>query len=503
MKKIFSLIAVLGLFLSSSCDDAIDIIQEGELSEAALFETSNDMQDFLIGNVYPFVSIDNEIGFTANFTDEIGIGPSNGGQGTELFRYILTPAEGYASSLWLNKYTLINRVNRLIRGATLITVKDEADQIRVNSILAEARALRAFAYMQLLAFYSTDMTDPEALGVMLLDFVPEVDTKLPRVRNAEIFALIEADLQFAQTNYRLPEPPIPANQYKFVTQDFINATYARFYLYSGNYALAKQYAQQAITESGLVLTPATPYNAANFYTAGTSNPYRRMWADAAPPGGRGEILFALSRPTAGGGGSIGGTFFFNTTELTGGAFFNMGLNLFSELNENAGDIRRLAFVDPTSTAEDRIIDKYPGRTNAALRNDIKIYRISEMYFILAECAVVENQLSTVAGYIKNIRDARSRIGAVALPVYTSAQDAWADIVDERRKELCFEGHRYIDLKRLGVLANRSIDRNASDDRLATTPLTISNTDYRFTMPIPQSEIQGNPNIRDQQNPGYN
>ncbi|MFY7665058.1 RagB/SusD family nutrient uptake outer membrane protein [Flavobacterium sp.] len=502
MKKIFSLIAVLGLLISSSCDDAIDIKQEGELTEQALFETSDDLQDFLVGNVYSFVSVDNEIGFTANFTDEIGIGPGNGGQGTELFRYILTPAEGYASSLWLGKYSLINRVNRLIRGATLITVADEADQQRVNSIIAEARALRAFAYMQLLAFYSPDMTDPDALGVMLLDFVPEVDTKLPRVRNAEIFALIEADLAYAQANLVLPDP-VPANQYKYVTQDFINATYARFYLYSGNHTLAKQYAQQAIDQSGLTLTPATPYNAANFYTAGTTNPYRRMWADAAAPAGRGEILFALSRPTVGGGGSIGGTFFFNTTEITGGAFFNMGLNLFNELNENAGDIRRLAFVDPTSTAEDKIIDKYPGKTNAPLRNDIKVYRISEMFLILAECAVVENQLATAAGYIKNIRDARSRTGAVALPVYADAQAAWADIVDERRKELCFEGHRYIDLKRLGVLANRAIDRNPSDDILAATPLTLPTTDYRFTLPIPQTEIQGNPNIRSQQNPGYN
>ncbi len=502
MKKFFLITAILGLLLSYSCDDALDIIQEGELTENALFETSDDLQSFLIGNVYAFMSIDNEIGFTANFTDEIGIGPGNGGQGTDIFRYILNPATGYVNSLWLEKYTLINRINRLIRASNIITVKDEADQAKVNSILAEARAVRAFTYMQLLAFYSTDMKDPDALGVMLLDFVPEVNTKLPRVKNSEIFALIESDLQFAETNLVLPNP-VPANQYKYITNDFINATYARYYLYRGNYSLARQYAQKAIDESGLALTPATPYVAANFYTTGTTNPYRRMWADAALPGGRGEILFALSRPVVGGGGSIGGTFFFNTTEITGGAFFNMGLNLYNELNENAGDIRRLAFVDPTSTAEDRIIDKYPGKTNAPLRNDIKVFRLSEMYFILAECAVADNQLAVAAGYIKNIRDARSRIGAVALPVYADAQAAWADIVDERRKELCFEGHRYIDLKRLGVLANRSIDRNPSDDVLPATALTISNTDYRFTLPIPQQELQGNPNIRSQQNPGYN
>ena len=274
--------------------------------------------------------------------------------------------------------------------------------------------------------------------------------------------------------------------------------------------MAKQYAQ-AVVSAGPALTIATPYVAANFYSeTASTNPYRRIWADLS----QGETIFALSRPTGGSWGNIASGFFFNTTSATGGAFLDMGRNLFDQLAETNGDIRRLAFVDQSSLIAANpltldnpnrddvlVIDKYPGKPTQPLRNDLKLFRMSEMYFILAECAVAENQLPVAAGYIKNIRDARNRLSAQPLPVYADQQQAWADILKERRKELCFEGHRYIDIKRVGPLANKSIDRSIIDDIIQTLPTTIPNNDYRFTMPIPQDEIQANPTI--QQNPGYN
>ena len=281
------------------------------------------------------------------------------------------------------------------------------------------------------------------------------------------------------------------------------------YLYRKNYPLARANAMDAI--AGLTLTPATPYIAGNFYDpVVTNNPYRRIWADL----DKGEVIFALSRPAGGSWGNIGGSFFFNNSTATGGAFLDMGRNLYNELKEVNGDIRSLAFVDPTSlidanyltnpayiTTDVLVIDKYPGKPSQQLRNDLKIFRASEMYFILAECAIFDGDLPGAAGFVKNIRDARNRLGAQPLPVYVNPTEAWADVLKERRKELCFEGHRYVDIKRIGVAAGKSIDRNVTDDLILSLPTTLSNTDYRFTLPIPQSEIAGNPTI--QQNPGYN
>jgi hypothetical protein len=186
------------------------------------------------------------------------------------------------------------------------------------------------------------------------------------------------------------------------------------------------------------------------------------------------------------------------------------LNLFNRWNVPSGtptpyslDIRRYAFIDPTSVPAQGvyIIDKYPGKTNAPLRNDVKVFRLSEMYFILAECeAQTPAGYVAAATYIKAVRDARRFNSTATLPVYSSKVDALRDILAERRAELAFEGHRYVDLRRLGAEAGVSIDRNANDDFNPNTPLTLNITDYRFTLPIPSSEILGNPSI--QQNPGY-
>lgn len=497
MKKIKSIFAiVLALVLTVSCDDAVDIIQDGELPMN--LDTEADLEQYLKGQIYSNLDVSSDIALTAVFTDEVSIGVDNGGQDISLHRFFLNQSDGYVANMWLTNYTVINGVNRLLKEAVKIPVTD-----KYSSILAEARVLRAYSYLQLLSYFSTDMSDDSALGVMLLDFVPELNTRLPRVSNGEIFALIESDLTFAADNY-IDLPSSNVNRYKYVSKDLINSIYARMYLYRKNYVLAKEYAEKVKDESGLNLTIAKTADTTPLF------PYRRMWADTE----RGEIIFAMSRPQEGTWGNIASAFYFNTTNAEGGAYLEMGRDLFNRLDDVSGDIRRVEFVDASAkiygsyeTAPDYIqkdvlpINKYPGKGSQALRNDLKIFRLSEIYFILAECAIFQGDLPTAAGYIKNIRDARNQNGPVALPNYATETVALGDLLDERRKELCFEGFRYLDIKRLGVLANRSIDRHPTDDQIKSLPTTISNTDHRFTLPIPQSEVSGNPTI--QQNPGYN
>jgi starch-binding outer membrane protein, SusD/RagB family len=69
-------------------------------------------------------------------------------------------------------------------------------------------------------------------------------------------------------------------------------------------------------------------------------------------------------------------------------------------------------------------------------------------------------------------------------------------MDERYKELPFEGHRFFDLKR----KNLPVQRLASD---ATNPTSqaLPAGNFRFVLPIPQPEILANPLM--QQNTGYN
>lgn len=522
LKKIIATV-VLGVFVSS-CSDAYEITQKGELPKDETFITTEDLRSFLLG-IYGQVGINSSIYLSSVLTDELGIGMSNGGNGRNLHRFQFTINNGDAAGTWYGNLSVINRCNRLFEGAQEILDSgyefdpsiDEEEQF--YSIIAHARALRAFSLIQLQTYFSTDLTDPNALGAMFYDEVPEtldLTLHVPRSTNAVITSVIEDDLMYAEEYLNKPvDDNIGLGGYKFVSPQFLDAIRARYYLYIGNHPQAKFYAERAIN-TPMTLTVAGIFNPAapgTFYTNGGSSPYRMMLHDTS----QGEIIFALDRPSVGGWGNIAGLFYFNETNVNGSPIFDMGRNLFNVLN-NSGDIRRYAFVDPTSMivtnfdavldplAEDQImIDKYPGKPQQPLRNDIKVIRLSEVYFILAECAIAESDFVGAAQYIKSVRDARTIAGTPAqpLPVYANEIEAWTDVLLERRRELCFEGHRYIDLKRLGALAGVTVDRHPYDMNpgdVSPENMVIPVDDYRFTFPIPLNELLANPNMV--QNPGY-
>ena len=494
MKKIKSILLLGVTILSlSSCNDAIDIVQEGEINRELAFTKVSDLRRYLDGDVYNRVNNTNEIAFTSIFTDECGIGPDNGGQALELHRFQLNANTGEAAGLWSSNYTLINRVNRLIEFAAQVTPTTALETAQKNSILAEARTLRAHAYLQLVSFFSVNPADPNALGVILSDFPDNPINVVPRLRvtNQVIYNFIEADLAFAQANL-LPS----LTNYRFVTPNLVNAIRARMYLYRRDYAQARTFATAALAARPITTSTTT---------------YRGMWVDDAQ---QGEIIFAAARPSGGTWSNIASTWYFNVTTATGGCFLDMGRNLYNLYAQFPNDVRTQNWIDATAVIKPNFasdinyvendilpINKYPGKPQQPLRNDLKIYRSSEMVLILAECEVggATPNLAAAATLVQSIRAARNVVQP--LPVYANAQAAWRDILLERRKELAFEGHRYLDIKRLATLAGvPGIDRNNTDDSILGQPLTLPVTDYRFTLPIPQAEIAGNVTI--QQNPGY-
>lgn len=497
-----------------SCNDAIDIVQDGEINPDLTLTTVNNLENYLNGAVYNSMDHSSAIKYTSLFTDELRIGPSNTGQDLANFRWVITPNNGYASAIWGENYTTINRVNTLVAASEKITPATTDETSIFRSTVAEARAIRALAYLNLMTYFSTDTKNDNALGVMLPLKPMSITEVLPRVSNSQVWAAMEADLNFAYQNIEIPvgnPPTVRRPKPLFMSKAAVSAIRARMYLYRGNYPMAKQYAQQAITDAALPMTAATPVPAGTpgsaawntaFYTAtGGPSPYRQMWVDTIP----GENIFKLARPSTGNLSGIAALWTTNTTNIGGAPLWTTGLNLFNLYTNTLNDVRRYAFVDPTSTTNVYVIDKYPGKLTTPLRNDIKLFRVTEMQLILAECAAngAPTDLATAANIIRNIRQARnmSTTVPVPVPVYTTVQQALRDILVERRVELAFEGHRFIDIKRLGQVAGVSIDRNAGDDRLnSATPLTLPLSDYRWTLPIPANEINGNPTI--QQNPGY-
>ena len=67
--------------------------------------------------------------------------------------------------------------------------------------------------------------------------------------------------------------------------------------------------------------------------------------------------------------------------------------------------------------------------------------------------------------------------------------------DERRRELCFEGHRWFDLRRWGMKEIKHVwypDANTAEE------YTLKTGDLQYIMPIPASSLELNPELS--QNP---
>ncbi len=496
-KKIFYLFGLVSVLVA--CNDAIDIDQPGRLDAGVAFESVADLQSGLLG-VYDDYDTSIEIAFSSIFTDELSIGFDNGGQGLADYGFVLNAGSSAPEFFWRRWYTAINSANRLIEAAEDLT-PESGEQAQYNQILGEAYFLRAFGHFFLQSYFTTDYEDDNALGVIALDYVPTIDQQLLRNTNGEVFGLINADLDRANSlmGNSTTDPT-------FANKDAVTALRARMAAYRGNYTLAATLSQQLLDKYGLA-------NRAQ---------YEAMFLDTDNT----EIIFKLERTnndtwdrqgSTGGfttGGWAGARFAFVDATLAGSPYFEMGRSLFNLLDPT--DIRYDVNVAPTSLIDPDyatnnnpatdilVIQKYQGSEGQPLMNDLKIFRSSEMLLIRAEAYAdagsINGATNSAAALLKQLNDARFGTDT-ALPVFANETEAFAAILEARRIELAFEGHRYKDLKRLGARANQGVLKDPIDCAF-NGACTLPATDYRFTMPLPIVEFNANPGLREQQNPGY-
>ena len=478
----------------TGCEDAIDIEQPGQVTAEETYKTIDGLNKNLI-SLYGSIPYENTIGFTSVFTDEVAPGLANGGQGLSdgTWGYVLNSTSGSANSVWYSNYRVIALANRMIEYGDRNTFTDPVDQNKYKSIVAHARVIRAFSYAQLMTYFSENMSDPEALGVMLFTDVRNFESvNLTRSKNKEVYAQIEDDLSYGVANLTAStNVPSEATSPIYFSLNAIKALRARVALYREDYATAKLYAQDLI--STIPLT--------------SRSSYPNIWSDSSP----GEVIFKLERSVN--DARVGAIYTNTRADDRGSHFYEMGRSLFNALNVTAGDIRITSFVQKTSTisadyetvadyknADKLFIGKYSGSEGVSLLNDIKVFRMSEMYFIKAEALTNEGDYIGAAEVIRLLR--AQRISPVPpAPVYNNAQEAFAGILNERRIELCYEGHRYIDMRRLGVKAGLTFDRYKRDCDINQS-CDFSLPSHKMIMPIPSLEMNANTAIRTQQNPKY-
>ncbi|WP_297332054.1 RagB/SusD family nutrient uptake outer membrane protein [Flavobacterium sp.] len=482
MKNIFKF-SLLALFLGFvSCDDATDIRQESELDEEVAYQTVDDLQSGLNG-VYAAYGPDfggNGAGdiilFNALFTDNIKRGINSSGQGNQEYNFILQPGTDFPNRLWSNRYATINFSNRLLRAWERVAagLTDENEIVRANHIKGQAIAMRALCHFDLLQYFSPNYQDDDAPGVIIMDFVPNVTENYQRSSTGEVFEFIKADLdEAAGLLAGFTNPPY------YINGDVVQAIRTRVALCEGDYETARTLSTDLATR----FAPVEPEQ------------YFAMFIDDATSD---EEIFTLARVQ--GDNGVVSLFYANESTISGSPFFELSNSLFNAIP--SGDIRRQVLVEPTSdiNANILLIGKYRGNAADQQINDIKLIRGSEMYLIMVETMARAGMLNEAEQAMLAFRQTRNLSGTVFAPNYNTTDEALVDVLAERRIELAFEGHRYLDLKRLGAELGIGIDRDDADCASFSAPCSLPAGDYRFTLPIPRNEVRANPSI--EQNPQY-
>jgi hypothetical protein len=134
-----------------------------------------------------------------------------------------------------------------------------------------------------------------------------------------------------------------------------------------------------------------------------------------------------------------------------------------------------------------------------------IMRTAELYLNYAEALnEVEGPTGRVYELVNTIR---TRANCIPLPTGLGQDEMRERIRHERRIELCFENHRFWDVRRWMIaeeVDNKPVHRvEVDDDGNITYPvfqIRVFNPDKHYLFPIPQSEIDKNNML--EQNPGW-
>lgn len=125
-----------------------------------------------------------------------------------------------------------------------------------------------------------------------------------------------------------------------------------------------------------------------------------------------------------------------------------------------------------------------GLSFMAMSNDFPIYRLADIYLIKAECLMRQNGDKANNEAVNYANKVRSRCGA---ELYDETSLTLEELLEERSRELCWEGHRRQDQVRFGTFSKPWDNKTNTDE-------------YRDIYPIPKRAMTANSKLK--QNPGY-
>ena len=469
MKKILFFLSIILIIAISSCKKKfLDLFPYDQVAQDKAITNEADMQAAVNG-LYSQLRNTNLYGrslplYGDIIADNVFISSQNSNRYIAEFNYTYTNTNGDMLGTWGEGYKAILRANNIIN--VNITTNNNVNQLR-----GEALTMRALIYFNLVNWYAKPYTvDQNAEGVpLVLTYDPFF--KPTRVKVSEVYTQIDKDLNDA---FGLMSA---TKNSSYVTKYTARALQARVALFKGDWNTAKTTALDVVNNGGYTL--ATAGNLANY------------WKSPVPVSNKLETIFEITNDAVNNNGTNALAYFYDQSGYGDAIGSDDLYNLYS-----ATDARKGLFITGTRAGQTvRIINKYSNTSNAADKDDVKVIRYVEVLLTLAEVYYRSNDETNAKLYLNML--AKQRDPSFAGYSSTGTQ-LLSDIILERRKELAFEGMRYLDLQRLQLDVTRV---NINSNYVGITPLTLPVTNFRRIFPIPQNERDANPSMI--QNTGYN
>lgn len=384
------------------------------------------------------------------------------------------------SETWNDLYIRINAMNIILSEIDKMPQDTEKELKAAARVKAEAQFLRAQFYLTLVNLYA-DMYDPKdattKLGVPLklthyVEHDKNKEAQFDRTPVAHVYKQIVADLEQAIDGFSKSEPQ-PVRLHR-ASKNAAMLLLSRVYLYMQDWEQAAMWGKRVVDGEGLLQNYRNI--AANQAVIESDNP---------------ELILAQ-----------GPVNMQNVFTARGGDFC-VSADLYNTYADD--DYRKSLFFSKSSYTDSVALHlKFKRGVHISSVSDLFLLRKSEAYLNTAEALAMQGKQAESQQLLDLFRSYRM---AVVPAAYTTQEELVFGIHEERRKELCFEGHRWFDLRRYSKLAKFSFEKDIIrvfnvynwDDRnlpIKSALYKLNKGDLAYTFPIPKAVIdfdRGMPN----------
>jgi hypothetical protein len=452
-KTAISIIIITSLFIVNACsDDYLDNTKVYAEDSESFFNSEADYYNALVAAYDPLQStfINVLMGEIASNNTLCGGESATDVQGyQQIDDMIHTPVNSELQSLWSFMYGGVNR------AAYIIEFQDKTDFDGKEVIIGEARFLRAYYNFELVKWFGAIPIKPEGR------FVVGDEQTIPRASVADVYALIESDLQVAVSNLAYTAPQVGR-----VTKGAAEALLGKVYLYQDKFTEAAAILESVITNGSYSLEP--DYNKI-FETQGengTGSVFEVQYTDV-EGAGFGCLQCSEGNVAVGFQGVRG----YDGDLFTSGFSFNVPTQEMVDQFETGDNRKKVAILDIEAWSTDTGASyttgyehtgffnrKYiPRKRSAAAAGDLNLtnpnnYRAIRFADVLLMAAEAFNRSSSpddakAKMYLNKVRE--RAFGNTDNNITTTGTNLTAIIYKERRVEFVGEGHHFFDLVRTG------------------------------------------------------